>query len=226
MKKDQNWWSKVLIKGFLLLMVVMTAAGIGINFYMQQTVKARIIAPEAARGLNADCILILGAGVWGNDRPGFVLEDRLRRGIELYAAGVSDRMLMSGDHGRTDYDEVNVMKQYAVERGVPSKKVFMDHAGFSTYESLYRAREVFKARKIVIVTQQYHMYRALYIAERLGLEAYGVSSDFRVLGGQDYRESREVLARMKDFVYAAVQPKPTYLGDEIPLTGDGDQTND
>jgi vancomycin permeability regulator SanA len=118
------------------------------------------------------------------------------------------------------------MKRYAIEAGVPSENVFMDHAGFSTYESLYRARDVFKAERIIIVTQKYHLYRAMYVAEKLGLEAYGVASDPRTYRGQQFRELREILARCKDWAYTVLMPEPTYLGEPIPIFGNGDATND
>lgn len=200
---------------------------IGINWYMCGSVKKRILSPEGAKELgDVDCILILGCGVRANGKPSGMLNDRLLQGIALYEAGVSDRILMSGDHGRVDYDEVNLMKQFAIDRGVPSEAVFMDHAGFSTYESMYRARDIFQAKKIVVVTQNYHMYRALYDAGRLGLDAYGVPSDPRRYGGQKIRGAREMLARAKDFLYTIAKPKPTYLGDAIPVSGNGDATND
>lgn len=205
----------------LLIIVILT-----INLYMKATVKERILTPEEATELKADCILILGAGVWENDRPSRMLADRLNQGIELYQAGAADRLLMSGDHGRAEYDEVNVMKAYAMERGIPSEHIFMDHAGFSTYESMYRARDVFEAKKVIIVTQRYHMYRALYVARALGLDAYGVTSDPWQYQGQTYRELREMAARIKDFFYVILKPKPTYLGDTIPVYGDGNVTND
>lgn len=118
------------------------------------------------------------------------------------------------------------MKQFAIDRGVPSENIFMDHAGFSTYESMYRARDIFQVKKIVIVTQRYHMYRALYVAQAMGMEAYGVASDPRTYGGQKMRDLRELLARPKDMLYTVVMPKPTYLGDAIPVSGDGNVTND
>jgi vancomycin permeability regulator SanA len=118
------------------------------------------------------------------------------------------------------------MKGFAINEGVPSSDIFMDHAGFSTYESLYRAKEIFKADKIIIVTQKYHLYRALYVAEKLGIEAYGVASSPREYYGQSGRDAREVLARVKDFFYVIARPKPTYLGESIPVNGDGDITND
>ena len=133
---------------------------------------------------------------------------------------------MSGDHGRDEYDEVNIMKDYAIEKGIPSESIFMDHAGFSTYESIYRAKEIFQAKKVVIVTQKYHLYRALYIAKKLGLEAYGVGADPREYRGAFYREVREIIARNKDFIKCILKPKPTYLGSVIPISGNGDITND
>lgn len=220
---------KRILRFFIILVlpaVVGISAVFSINAYMIASSKKRIISPdEAAKLENVDCILILGAGVWG-DRPTHMLEDRLDYGISLYRMGASNRLLMSGDHGRKNYDEVNVMKQYAVNEGVLSSDVFMDHAGFSTYESLYRARDIFEAKKIIIVTQKYHLYRSLYVADKLGLEAYGVASNPREYAGQTSRDIREVLARVKDFLYVIAKPEPTYLGDSIPVSGDGDLTND
>lgn len=172
-----------------------------------------------------DAILILGAGVSGNS-PSPMLEDRLKKGIEVYFQGAASKIIMSGDHSREDYDEVNVMKDYATKMGVPSVNVFMDHAGFSTYDSLYRAKEIFKANKIIIVTQEYHLYRALYIAKSLGLEAIGIPAIKTSYRGDSSREQREVLARNKDFFLSIIKPYPTYLGEEIPVFGDGNITND
>ena len=211
---------------FFCVVLLITIGVIGVNLYVKGSVKNRILTPEKATGLDADCILILGAGVWENGRPSQMLADRLQQGIELYQTGASDRLLMSGDHGRMEYDEVNVMKTFAIERGIPSEHIFMDHAGFSTYESMYRARDIFEAEKIIIVTQRYHMYRALYVARSLGLDAYGVASDPWQYAGQNYRELREFAARIKDFFYVIIKPDPTYLGDTIPVYGDGDVTND
>ena len=170
-------------------------------------------------------MLVLGCGVWG-DKPSHMLEDRLLVGIELCKNGASEKLLMSGDHGRDEYDEVNVMKKFATDRGLDSEDVFMDHAGFSTYESMYRARDIFKAKKVLIVTQEYHLYRAIFVARRLGLDAHGVTSDLRDYGGQIFRDIREILARNKDLVYTIIKPEPTYLGEAIPVQGDGNATND
>lgn len=196
-----------------------------INFHVKNSVKDRILTLEESNALDADCIIILGAGVKG-DTPSYILEDRLLQGIELYKMGVSKKLLMSGDHGRKNYDEVNTMKKFAKNHGVPSQDIFMDHAGFSTYETMYRAGAVFQAKKVVIVTQQYHLYRSLYVAKKLGLDAYGVPSDLRTFAGQGRRDLREILARTKDFFTSIYKPAPTYLGDAIPVSGNGDLTND
>ena len=214
---------------FIILLCVVLIAGVAVlalDAWVLFTTRDKILTPqEAAIIQDADCILVLGCQVRNNGVPSAMLEDRLRRSVELYDLGAAPKLLMSGDHGRTDYDEVNAMRQYALDAGVPPADVFMDHAGFSTYESMYRARDVFQAKKVIIVTQQYHLYRSIYAAEALGMEAYGVACDYRQYSGQLKRDLREVLARAKDVATGIFQPKPTYLGEAIPIWGDGNLTN-
>ena len=144
-----------------------------------------------------------------------------------YNDNAAPKLLMSGDHGRENYDEVNTMKNYAINDGIPSEDIFMDHAGFETYDSMYRAKKIFGAKKVVIVSQKYHLYRSLYIAKKMGLDAYGVSSDLRYYSKkQYYREAREWLARVKSFIKCIAKPEPKYLGDSIDLKASGDVTND
>ena len=225
-KRKTNRYIKAL-RHLILLGLAGSVILLGINFTVIAAGNKYIVTPEKAAEKQAVCILVLGAGVAGvNNAPSLMLADRLLQGVKLYELGASDRLLMSGDHGRENYDEVNTMKRFAIDQGVPSNNIFMDHAGFSTYESMYRARDIFKAKKIIIVTQKYHLFRALYIARHMGLEAWGVPSDPRAYGGQEYRAAREVLARDKDFFFVMFKPKPTYLGDAIPVNGDGDLTND
>ena len=213
---------------FLILIVILGLCLLfGIDFYVRSSTKDRIISPENASSVSdADCILVLGAGIRTDGSPSPMLQDRLNTGIELYQNNAAPKLLMSGDHGRKKYNEVQTMKDIALDQGVPSEDVFMDHAGFSTYDSLYRARDVFQARKVIIVTQKYHLYRALYIARSLGLDAWGVSADTRRYRGQSQRDFREILARDKDFFVSVFKPLPKYLGDTIPITGNGDLTND
>ena len=173
-----------------------------------------------------DAILVLGCGVVRN-QPSPLLQERLDAGIELYKKGVAPKIIMSGDHGREDYDEVNVMKSYAIQQGVPSEDIFMDHAGFSTYESVYRAGNIFLAKKLVIVSQRYHLYRAIYISKLLNFEkVVGADSTTYRMYGQTVRDLREIFAREKDFFKVIFRPKPTFLGDRIDLNQSGDITND
>ena len=209
----------------LVLAVLGAVAVLVINSHVKTTAQAKILtADEAAELEDVDCIIVLGCQVRKDGSLSDMLHDRLARGVELYHAGTAPKLLMSGDHGRDDYDEVGAMKQFAVDNGAASEDVFKDHAGFSTYETMYRAKEIFQAKKVVIVTQEYHLYRAVYIAEELGMEAYGVSADLRTYGGQAKRDIREVLARCKDYAMCLFQPEPTYLGDAIPVSGNGDET--
>ena len=217
---------KKLLKYGIIVIIIIALIVLGINLYVRISTNQQIIKENDYTELSdVDCIIILGAGIWG-DKPSPMLEDRLLEGIKLYQNGASDKIIMSGDHGRKEYDEVSIMKNYAIEKGIPSENIFMDHAGFSTYESIYRAKDIFQAKKIVIVTQKYHLYRALYIANQLGLEAYGVGADPRQYVGEIYIEIREILARDKDFIKCIFKPEPTYLGDTIPVSGNGDITND
>lgn len=218
---------RLLLTAVGCIVAVTAVAVFGINAHVKAVGAKRILTPEEAAALDdVDCVVVLGCLVREDGTPSAMLRDRLRRGVALYKDGVAPKLLMSGDHGREEYNEVETMKAYAVDAGVASADVFMDHAGFSTYESMYRARDVFGAKKIVVVTQEYHLYRALYIAERLGLEAYGVASDYETYYGQVKRDAREVLARVKDYFTSRFQPAPTYLGEAIPVSGNGDVTND
>ncbi len=213
---------------FASLFILCFACGIAalcINKAVVDATADNIISPDQAALLEGvDCVLVLGCLVRDNGVPSDMLYDRIRMGVELYNGGAAPKIIMSGDHGRTDYDEVDAMKKTAIEMGVPSADIFKDHAGFSTYESVYRAKEIFGADKIIIVSQEYHLYRALYIAEKLGIEVYGVASDYRTYYGQLSREIREVLARNKDVLSCLFKAKPTYLGEKIPLGASGDIT--
>lgn len=217
----------MIVKIIIIIVVLLVILVFGINFYVKASTKKQIIDNESELSnlSDVDCILILGAGV-RNNAPSPMLEDRLLKGIELYNKNISNKIIMSGDHGREEYDEVNIMKDFAIDKGIKSEDIFMDHAGFSTYESIYRAKEIFEAKKIIIVTQSYHLYKALYIANSLGIEVYGVSADLRTYTNQLSREIREIVARDKDFIKCIYKPKPTYLGDTIPVSGNGDITND
>lgn len=221
---------KKILKRFMLFALLFgfacTAAAAVINIHVKTSTSDRILSPKDALELDRiDCILVLGCGVRPDGSPSDMLADRLQRGVELYNLRVAPKLLMSGDHGTKGYNEVGAMKAYAVSADIPTEDIFLDHAGFSTYESVYRAKEIFQAKRVIIVTQGYHLYRALYIARELGLEAWGVSADLRSYYGQTARDVREILARCKDFGMCIFKPEPTFLGEIIPVSGDGNVTN-
>ena len=197
-----------------------------INIYIKYNSYKQIIKNEDETINNIDCLLVLGAGIINNERPTLMLKDRLDKSIELYKKGLAHKIIMSGDHGKINHNEVGIMKKYAIERGVPSEDIFMDHAGFCTYDSIYRAKEIFGAKKIIIVTQKYHLYRAIYISNVLELEAYGIKSDARIYAKMPYHILREILARCKNFFKCKLKSEPKYLGEKISLNQSGDVTND
>jgi len=210
-----------------LVVLVLLGSVFGLtDYYVKQAGEKYIFSADQVP--NADAVLVLGAYVLPDGKVSDMLNDRLTVGYALYQQGKAPRILVSGDHGRTNYDEVNTMKCFLKDKGVPSQAVFMDHAGFSTYESMYRTRDIFQAKKIIIITQHYHLQRAVFIARELGLEAYGVASDLHNYGPVMAKyQLREMAARNKDFWLARViKPQPTFLGDAIPVFGDGGATDD
>lgn len=207
---------------------------VGINLFVIKSTEDNIAASlesetdrvseteiERLKSIEPDCIMVLGAAVNRDGSPSKMLKNRLDLSIELYKKGVAPKLLFSGDNGQVVYNEVNAMKNYAVEAGVPKEDIFLDHAGFSTYESVYRANEIFRVESMVVVTQSYHLHRALYGCKRLNIRALGAASDQKIYKGQNMRELREVMARDKDFVKWIFKPQPTFMGDEISIKGSG-----
>lgn len=210
----------------IILLVMCSAGFLGINHYVEQMGAKYIYSVQDVPG--AEAVLILGAYVLPDGTLSIMLKDRVTTGYELYKNSKAPKIIVSGDHGRQDYDEVNTMKDYIKSKGVTGEDIFMDHAGFSTYESLYRARDIFQVKQVIIVTQRYHLLRAVFVARELGLEAYGVAAD-----NHDYGQVmaaygvREMAARNKDFWLAKfIKPQPTFLGEVIPVFGDGGATDD
>lgn len=208
----------------LLLAACCLCAGVALFFSIQLHISQRAdrYITSAAEAPRADAILVLGCYVYPDGTPSLMLQDRLDQGLELYRAGRSGRIIVSGDHGTKEYDEVNAMRNYLVERGVPAEAIFMDHAGFDTYDSMYRAKAIFCADSLLVCTQNYHMGRALYIARSLGLEASGVPTEDRQAFGMPRQYAREGLARIKAFLDTEILCRPPkYLGEPIPVSGSG-----
>lgn len=158
-----------------------------------------------------EVILILGCGVKANGEPSDMLEDRLKTGVALYQAGVAPKILLSADYEFDDYNEIAVMKRFCLDAGVPEEQIITDRYGLSTYDSIVRAATLYDIDRAVIVTQEYHLYRALYIAGKMGMETVGVDADIRTYRLQTYRDVREVLARCKDFYAIQRKVLPQYL---------------
>lgn len=219
-----NKINKIII-AIVIMALVCIVAVFGINQYVKLTANKSIIQ-EVEKANKSDAILVLGCQVMEDGSLSLMLKDRLDKAIELYKQGISEKIIVSGDHGREEYDEVNAMKNYLIENEIPSENIFMDHAGFSTYESLYRASYIFKVENLTVVTQEYHLYRAVYIGNKLGIKTYGVPAEKTEYYGQTRREIREILARDKDFVKCIFKPTPTFMGEKISITTSGDVTND
>lgn len=203
---------KKILKISLYFIIIVVLTALIINLYVVSTTKSSIYKYNQNQSKDADAILILGAAVRGN-QPSPMLQDRLDEGIRLYKEGYADKIIMSGDHQNEYYSEVNIMKDYAINQGVPSDHIIIDDKGYSTYESVYRAKNIFQINHVIIVTQEYHLYRALYIAKSLDMEVYGANSNPRTYSNQYKRDVREIAARIKDFFACLIEVKPQYLSE-------------
>ena len=217
---------KKLLKCVLLLVLIVCLLAAALNALVILTTRNSVVSADEAAP--SDCILVLGCGLFNDGTPGRMLTRRLDTAIDLYKKGVAPKLLMSGDHGQEGYDEVNAMKRYAVEHGVPAEDIFMDHAGFCTYDSMVRAREIFGIETLTVVTQPYHLYRSIWNARGKGMEAQGVWAEMYNYGRRytAWLYIREALARVKDVFSVLLDLPSTYLGPAIDLEGSGAATDD
>ncbi|MBU3108708.1 SanA/YdcF family protein [Clostridium gasigenes] len=219
---------KHMIISVVILIFISLVGAIAAIMIVQKNGQKNITTIESLNQ-NADAIIVLGAGVKDDGSPSDILEDRLKTAIEVYNSGVCSKFILSGDHGRESYNEVSVMKEYIINNcDVEEKNVFLDHAGFSTYDSIYRAKDIFEVENAIIITNEYHLPRALYLAKKMGINANGISSDIRNYLFIESYKSREKLAQLKDFVYInLLKPEPKFLGESIPVSSsDGSETDD
>ncbi len=208
----------LLLGALLFFVLVLTVSG-----GMKDVTQPYIVTPDTLPEGTFDCVLILGAGLKSDGTPSDMLHDRVSIGTQAYLSdpGRFGVLLMSGD--RTgDYDEPDAMKSLAVSLGADEKTVFCDYEGYSTYESILRVRDVYGAKRVLIVTQEYHLYRAVYTARALGMDACGLSADTRRYRKELYRNTREALARYKDFMKSERDGTLSADTPHIDLHGDGD----
>ena len=204
---------------FVIILAVALAIIFLINYNIEQKSQTYFFS-GVEKAPQAEVALILGAKVYNDGRLSDMLGDRADTAIALYENGKVNKILMSGDHGTPEYDEVNTVKDYLMEKGIRPEDIFLDYAGFDTYDSLYRAKEIFQAHSVLIISQNFHLPRAVYIGRSLGLEAYGVSADIHIYGGIENNKNREILADVKAFWDVSLGVKPKFLGESIPLNGD------
>lgn len=195
----------MLLGAMVLGTLTIVAVGV-VNVLVCHTTKGRIVDMQAAAELtDIDYVLVLGAGVKADGSPTDMLRDRIVTGVQIVKAGATGELLMSGDNQYPEYDEVSAMVDLALDMEIDETLIQTDRLGLSTYESLTRAKELYGAKRVIIVTQEYHLYRALYIADALGIEAHGVSADLHTYRGQFLRDLREIAARCKDFLLVHLQ---------------------
>lgn len=198
--------------GLLILFIL----GTNLTFYLG---TKDYIYTDATIAPHAEVALVLGASLAQDGKPAPIFTDRMDSAVALYKAGKVPKILVSGDNSTVAHNEVNPARLYLISNGIPDEDIFLDHAGFDTYSSLYRARAIFGVSSVLITTQSFHLSRALFIARGLGMTAYGVDTDVGYILPRNY--VREVFAREKALIDLVIGRKPKYLGDAIPIHGDG-----
>lgn len=225
-KKGFGWYVKKLFAILIVLTLFFTLSIGAINLYVINSTSKYIVLPEDSP--KSDSIIVLGAGIYKDGSLSPMLYDRVKTATVVSSKNSTEKYLLTGDHGKKEYDEVGSMKSTLIsDYNVLPENIFLDHAGFSTYDSMYRADSIFKIKSAVIVTQKYHLPRAIYLARKKGIDAYGVVADRpSSYVGMSYYKFREYLATTKDFIISLFNVKPTLPGNEIPISGDGRQTHD
>lgn len=210
MKLLKKYFKKIFILGVLSLGFVAM-----VYFYVKSTTKAFIYI-SAKEIPKHEVGIIFGAGING-DQPSTYLQDRLDAGILLYKTKKIDKILLSGDNGRDEYDELTVMKKYCFDNGVDTTKIFVDYAGFDTYSTMYRAREIFKVDQAILITQEYHLNRAIYLGNQLGVKSIGFSANKMLYGNYSYVRFREFFSIFKSVLDVKRKREPRFLGTTIDI---------
>jgi SanA protein len=211
-------FKKLALITFALITIVIFAI-ISINSSIKNKSKS-FIFNDISKLPKCYTAIVLGAKVFPDGRPSNYLQDRLDKAIELYKRKKVSRFLLSGDHGQTNYDEVNNMKAYLIKNGIDTKDIFLDHAGFDTYNTMVRAKEIFEVKDAIIVSQDFHLPRAIYIAREKGIKAYEITADNQEYANLKSLYRREKIANIKAFLEILINKKPKFLGEKIPITGD------
>ena len=221
-RKDRPWLRALIRVIAVILGVFLAVSGSILFIYVYISIKGNVRTfklHDLPQGV--DCIIVLGAQIIGNRTPSPMLQDRLDGAVELYRAGVSNRIIVSGDHREDNYNEPLVMYKHLLSQGIPDEAIFMDHFGLDTYDSIYRAIHVFQVKSAVIATQRFHLQRALYIGGKLGLNCVGYATNPRSYLSAPYFIAREVGARLKAVYETNTDAPPGRMSPPYPISGDG-----
>jgi SanA protein len=212
---------------FIILTLILIFIGgiFAINLAVSLNAKNKIYR-DITKIPKQQTALVLGARVHTDGKLSQVLKDRLDTAVELFANRKIDRIIVSGDNSRKNYDETDAMRDYLLSQNIMPRAIFTDYAGFDTYDSIYRAREIFSVENLIIVTQEFHLPRALFIAKNLDIHAIGFSANLRKYRDNQRMQIREILANVKAFGNLLFHSKPKFLGDEIDIRGDGRESWD
>lgn len=216
---------KLLLRCFLVGIVVVCIGIFLVNWSVYKTAQPLIFkADQLPTGYEKG--IILGAKVYSDGSLSGMVKDRADTAVALYQQQKIRKILVSGDHGQKNYDEVNAIKDYLLSQHVPKEDIFLDHAGFDTYDTMYRAKAIFQVSSAVIITQDFHLPRAIFVAKKLGLPAVGVPADIQNYGHMERVIVREKLAIVKAWIDVLVHSQPQFLGEVIPITGDSQKSWD
>ncbi|QYS87770.1 YdcF family protein [Flavobacterium oreochromis] len=205
------------LKKIILITLIGIISSIGVNSYVKKVTNSLIY--NSSKNLpTTSAGIIFGAGIKG-DKPSKYLKDRLDAGIRLYRSKKINKILLSGDNGREEYDELTVMKTYCYQHGVDTTKIYLDYAGFDTYSTMSRAKTIFKINQAILISQKYHLNRAIFIGNKLGVKSVGYSADNGQYKGYNYARFREYFSRLKAFIDVLRNRKPKFLGTQIPIDG-------
>ncbi len=206
-------WQRLLLYSFGALLAFILISNVAVHTRSRPYIYESVAdVPNVTKTQTA---LILGAAVYGDGELSPVLRYRADKAIELYAAAKVDQILASGDNSTVEHNEVNPVRDYLLEQGIPEENIYLDHAGFDTYSAMYRARDIFQAESLIIVTQAFHLPRAVFIARALGLQAYGVPARDGEENTKNYL--REILANEKAVLNLFFRREPKFLGEAIPI---------
>ncbi|WP_264553372.1 vancomycin high temperature exclusion protein [Flavobacterium sp. N2038] len=208
----------------LYLAIIGLISIVSVNYYVKSSTKKNIYY-SIKRFPKNDVGIIFGAGINGN-QPSKYLKDRLDAGIMLWKAKRINKILLSGDNGRDEYDELTVMKNYCYNHGVDTTKIFIDYAGFDTYSTMYRAKHIFKIKRATLVSQEYHLNRAIYIGQKLGIKSAGYSANHGEYLGYKYVTFREYGSIFKSFFDVIRNREPRFLGGEININGESNYSKE